>query len=127
MGDSWKEFRDDRIILQKRRGNAGGRLSRFAGNLLVIVGVVIFVLLVATYQFGRGLFVSEDTAIKALETQGFSNITIESHDWLAIGWRGGSKDDVARFTAHATNPAGKRVEVYVYAGWPFKGATVRSP
>ena len=26
----------------------------------------------------------------------------------------------------ATNPVGKHVTIYVFAGWPFKGATVRT-
>ena len=42
-----------------------------------------------------------------------------------IGFRGGDDGDAARFTAIATNPIGKEVVVEVYAGWPFKGATIR--
>jgi hypothetical protein len=104
-----------------------GRFEKFMREASVWLIIGLIACGVFLVYSGRGLLVSESTAVKALETQGFSNIKIESHDWFAISWRGGSKDDVARFTAHATNPAGKRVEVHVYAGWPFKGATVRSP
>ncbi len=75
----------------------------------------------------RGCLVSEDVAIRALETNGFSDIKITDHSWFALGLRGGSTDDAARFTAEATNPIGKRVTVNVFTGWILKNATVRSP
>ncbi|MEK7650302.1 MAG: hypothetical protein AAB364_00270 [Patescibacteria group bacterium] len=74
----------------------------------------------------RGCTVSDQVAIKALETSGFSDIKIVDHSWFAIGVRGGSDSDAARFTAEATNPVGKRVTVEVFTGWLFKGATIRS-
>ena len=88
--------------------------------VVVAMAVIFFFVIV------RGSFVNEETAIRALETQGFSEIKVTDHAWFAIGFRGGDKNDAARFTATAKNPAGKQVTVYVFAGWPFKGATVRS-
>lgn len=75
----------------------------------------------------RGIFVSEDTAIRALETQGYNDVVVTDHAYLFIGLRGGDGGDAARFICQAINPAGKEVEVYVFVGWPFKGATIRTP
>ena len=92
--------------------------------------VTLIVVLLATVVFVlpncRGVFASPDVAVKALENQGYSNVKITEHAWFLIGLRGGSEKDAARFTATATNPAGKEVVVEVYAGWPFKGATIRT-
>ena len=74
----------------------------------------------------RGIFVNEDVATRALETQGFSEIQIVDKDWLFVSLRGGGREDAVRFTAIATNPVGKQVKVFVFAGWPFKGATIRT-
>lgn len=64
--------------------------------------------------------------MRALETQGYSDISITGRDWLFYGFTGCDKNDAVRFTAEATNPAGKKVEIYVCAGWPMKGATIRT-
>lgn len=74
----------------------------------------------------RGTFADEATARNALETQGYSNITITNHAWFAVGLRGCAEKDAARFDATATNPAGRAVKVYVCTGFPFKGATIRT-
>ncbi|MBX4198269.1 hypothetical protein KW782_02940 [Candidatus Parcubacteria bacterium] len=94
---------------------------------LLRIGVVLIVCLVIFLAIARGIFASPDTARRALETQGFSDIEITDHAWFMISLRGGDKNDAARFKAKATNPAGKRVEVYVFTGWPFKGGTIRTP
>ncbi len=73
-----------------------------------------------------GMFVDEDVAVKALETQGFSNVQVVEKDWVFVCFKGGDGYDNVKFTAIATNPAGKTVEVCVFAGWPFKAATVRT-
>lgn len=92
--------------------------------------VVLFVamFLILTVAFGpRGLLVSEHKARTALETQGFTDVTITDRAWLFIPLRGGDKSDCVRFTAKATNSNKKTVQVYVFSGWPFKGATIRTP
>jgi hypothetical protein len=88
--------------------------------------VILLVLIIAIFWIGRGMCVSEDTAVQALETQGFSNVKVTHKAYFFISCRGGSEDDDVMFTCNATNPAGKEVTVYVFAGWPFKGATVRT-
>lgn len=89
--------------------------------LLVIVIVVALFLSVL-----RGALVSENTAVRALEKQGYSNVKIIDHDWVLIGLRGCDGHDAAKFTAEVTNPAGKNTEVFVCTGWLFKGATIRT-
>ena len=90
-------------------------------ELLVVIFIIIII-----FSLTRGVMVSEMTAIKALDDAGYTNIVVEDRANFFVGLRGGDKSDVARFTCRATNPAGKEVTVYVFAGWPFKGATVRS-
>ncbi len=75
----------------------------------------------------RGALVDQKVAVEALETNGFSDITVQEHAYLFIGVRGGDRNDAARFTCKAKNPAGKEVTVHVFSGWPFKGATIRHP
>lgn len=86
---------------------------------------VILILVVFFVVLGRGIFASKDVAIRALEAQGYSNIAIVDHAWLAVGLRGCDEKDAARFTAKVTNPAGKSAEVYVCTGVIFKGGTIR--
>lgn len=86
---------------------------------------VLCIILTILWQF-CGFLVPEKKATKELEVQGYSNITIIDRDWFFIPLRGGAPDDLVRFEAEATNPAGKNVVVVVYSGWPFKGATIRS-
>lgn len=75
---------------------------------------------------GCGAWVDEADAINGVENMGFTNVKIISKHIFAPNWNGcGSDDDVA-FKVRATNPTGKRVNLIVCAGWPFKGVTVRS-
>lgn len=103
----------------KRRLGAWASEWSFLAFLAILFAVVAF-------SACRGCMVSEDVAVRALETNGFSDIKITDHDYFALVLRGGSTDDAARFTAEATNPVGKRVTVEVYTGWLFKGATIRT-
>ena len=96
-------------------------------SLVEILTVVALLFFIFMGSGATGLFVSEDKAIKALETQGFSNVKIESRAWFLLYLRGGEKSDSVRFTATARNPIGKEVTVYVFSGWLFKGATIRTP
>ncbi|KKP80380.1 MAG: hypothetical protein A2271_04865 [Candidatus Moranbacteria bacterium RIFOXYA12_FULL_35_19] len=89
--------------------------------IIIILFVAISIVLSC-----RGILVDKNVAIRAVETQGFSNIKVIDHAWFAVGLRGCSSKDAARFTVKATNPAGKEVECYVCSGWLFKGATIRT-
>jgi hypothetical protein len=74
----------------------------------------------------RGCLVEEAVAVRALDTQGYQNIRIVDHVWFGIGLRGCSGHDAAKFVAEVTNPAGKKVQVFVCTGWLFKGSTIRT-
>ena len=74
----------------------------------------------------RGIFVDQKIAVDTLEKQGFSDVKITEKDWFMVGLRGCDGGDAAKFVAEATNPIGKKVEIYVCSGWPFKGATIRN-
>lgn len=91
---------------------------------IVVLGILFLIYL---FTWGQGIMVSKTSAIKALENDGFSNITILKKQWHFINIRGGSDGDDVRFTAEATNPAGKKVTVYVFSGWPWKAASIKSP
>lgn len=102
-------------------------MKKVLPNIIGIVVIAAIAFVIYLFVWGQGILVSKKSAITALETQGFSNITITKRQWHWIKMRGGSEDDDVRFTATATNPAGKQVKVYVYAGWPWKAATVKTP
>ncbi len=86
--------------------------------------VALFIVAIAA-EF-RGAFLDDSKARRALETEGFTNATLLDHSYAFMTFRGGERSDAARFTFEATNPIGKRVTVYVFDGWPFKGATIRA-
>lgn len=92
----------------------------------VVLTYAVLILLTLTVSCGRGAFVDKSVAERALETQGYSNVKIIDHSWFAVGLRGCDEKDAARFTATATNPAGREVQLYVCTGWLFKGATIRT-
>ena len=99
--------------------------SRFTLIEWLVVLAIIFILVAVCVP--TGMWVPESKAVAALQTQGFSGITVTDRAVWLVSMRGGNKSDAVRFTAQATNPAGKRVTVYVFSGWLFKGATIRTP
>jgi hypothetical protein len=94
-------------------------------NKLVLFWILV-VLVFLTVVIFRGAWVDKSEAVRALETQGYSNIQISDHNWFFVGFRGCENSDAAQFYANATNPAGKQVRLFVCVGWPFKGATIRT-
>jgi hypothetical protein len=98
---------------------SSGSTSRTIFGVALWLGFVLLVM-------GRGSCADPQSAVTALKNQGFSNIIIVDQSYMLVGVRGCDGSDAARFTAQATNPAGKRVKMYVCVGWPFKGATLRS-
>ena len=72
--------------------------------------VVLLVIVSCMFaSFGRGALVDPQVAVRALETQGYSDVKIIDHVWFAVGVRGCGQEDAARFTAVAKNPAGNLV------------------
>lgn len=100
---------------------------KFPFTFVEVITIAVVVLVLLLVLAPTGLMVPDSKAVRALETQGFSDIKITERAWYFIGMRGGDKSDSVRFTATATNPAGKKVQVYVFSGWLFKGATIRTP
>lgn len=72
----------------------------------------------------RGCMASPDDAKHHLEALGFSDVTIHSHHWMLVGFRGCGAD-AAVFKTSAKNIKGEVVKLNVCTGWPFKGTTVR--
>ena len=88
--------------------------------------VIMIAVILGVAGLTRGALVSEATAIQALQKSGYTDIQIESSAWFAVGLRGCSEKDAARFVASATNPNGAFVEkIIVCSGWPLKGVTIR--
>lgn len=88
--------------------------------------MVVFVIVTLPLVFFRGTFVDSSIAIRALEKQGYENISIVKEDRFFAWVHGCDARDAARFAMKATNPAKKEVELSVCAGWPLKGATIRT-
>ena len=55
----------------------------------------------------------------------YADIKVVNQDYWWVLFKGGDEWDTAIFTIDAINPVGKNVTVEVYAGWPWKGATLR--
>ena len=127
--DPWEQ-REYRRRRDQREERHRWRRRRNLDSELGCIGYMLFgLVMIGFIVFGScaGCLEHEDTAIRALETQGFSNIRIVDKGFLFVRFKGGGNDDNVKFTAYATNPAGENVTVCVFAGWPWKGATVRTP
>lgn len=101
------------------------RYGSSVGPFEVLVGLLMIILSLS-FGCGRGILAREESAIRALETQGYTEVKIVDHAWFAVGWRGCDEKDAARFTARAKNPVGQEVTVYVCSGL-LKGGTIRTP
>ena len=82
-------------------------------------------LVLAFLLVGCGYLVDEQSAIRAMEDQGFTNVKIveESRVFPILG--GCSDSDTAAFGMNAINSQGKLIGATVCVGWPFKGSTIR--
>jgi len=72
-----------------------------------------------------GLAVKDEATIRAVENQGYSNVTIIKKHIIFPDFCGCSKDDAAAYEMTATNPANKQVNIIACAGI-LKGVTVRT-
>ena len=119
------------------------QVAKLRNSILLMIFLILIIISVLTAEvtlyafyffkaiFGyfifAGYYIDESEAVKALESQGYSNITVVEKQWLASGIRGCAAEDAAKFKVVATNPAGQRVDnVYVCIGYLQKGATIRS-
>ncbi len=96
------------------------------------LGLIIELLMISVLAFmiflfiDRGIFAGKEIAVRALEKQGYQQVEIIGKSGLLVGLQGCEVGDAAKFTATALNPIGKKVDIFVCAGWPFKGATIRT-
>ena len=95
-------------------------------TLLQVLQVVV-VLLVLPLTLFRGSCVSEDVAIKAATTSGYTNPKVLDRHYFFVGWQGCSGSDAAGFDVEAINPQGQKVQLLVCSGFFVKAATVRIP
>lgn len=75
-----------------------------------------------------GCWTDDNEARKALDDQGFTNISITERGAVLAHFQGCGEDDGNWYHATATNPAGKQVSLLVCCGgaMSFKGCVVRS-
>ncbi len=99
-------------------------------NRMLVMLLTLSELVVALFIWKVGYigkYVDEKVVYRAMDAQGFTNVRVLKRDTWWVSTLGGSESDDVRFTVEAINPIGKRVTVYVFAGWPYKGATIRMP
>lgn len=72
----------------------------------------------------RGIFAGPERAVITLEKVGFSDVEVLNHGWVFPAFRGCGAD-AAIIATEGTNPIGKKVQIDVCIGWPFKGSTIR--
>ena len=83
-----------------------------------------FLLLLFIFLGGCGLAVSDERAVDAMESLGFTNVVIKESHWMAPSFFGcGDDDDVAFETTGIRD--GRSVNVTVCCGWALKGCTTR--
>jgi hypothetical protein len=87
------------------------------------IGLMIMFAIIFCIVF-RGIFASPERAVTTLEKIGFSDVKIVNHGWVFPTLRGCGAD-AAIIEVKGTNPVGKRVNLNICLGWPFKGATIR--
>lgn len=88
--------------------------------VVVVISILLFIGIL------KGLFVDKSVALRALEIQGYTDVQVVGEHRFFVTFRGCGARDAAQFIARAKNSRGKEVEVFVCAGWPFKGQTVRT-
>ena len=98
-------------------------MRRFSLTELMIIVAIVGILV---FPFIRGLMVDDGIASRAASARGFTEIVVKDRTNILPIFKGCSAQDAAAFNITAVNPAGDKVDLVVCAGWPFKGATVRS-
>jgi len=100
--------------------------SRMTGSSgFEAIAWLILMIVALAWEFGIGILASEESAVKAAEVQGFSEVRVTDKAIVLLSWRGCGSGDVARFSVSAKNAQGKDVNFYVCTGF-FKGSTIRT-
>jgi hypothetical protein len=118
-------------MVQRR---SGGKKNKEREHLMkkgswLPIGMTTLYLVLIVFSFlvvpARGCMAEPEQALRALDQMGYTEAKIHNHAWFWVAVRGCGAD-AARFDATAVNPRGKRVDLIVCVGWPFKGSTVRT-
>lgn len=72
-----------------------------------------------------GLMTSEQDAITAARTSGFTNIRVVSSSKIFQRLGGCTSEDAAAYSLTGINSQGKKVAITACVGWPCKGTTLR--
>lgn len=85
-------------------------------------------LMIIAVMFLPACWTDDSEALRALESNGFTNAHITNRSGVMIGYEGCGRDDGAVYEAMATNAIGKQVTVVVCCGgaMSFKGCVVRT-
>jgi hypothetical protein len=97
----------------------------YGNSALPLLAYLLVFLAAIAWEFGIGILASEDTAVKAAEVQGFSDVRVTDKAIVFLSWRGCGSGDAARFSLQAKNSQGKDVDFYVCTGF-WKGSTIRT-
>jgi len=65
-------------------------------------------------------------ALFNVEKQGYAKVALGTKHYIFVSFRGCSSHDAAMWEAKGINAHGKKVDLIVCSGWPFKGVTVRT-
>ena len=88
-------------------------------------GTFVLLILLTLASVFRGALCKPEGVQKALVAQGYKDVKIIKHAWVAVPIRGCGTGDAARFTVEAKTPAGNTSTFFVCSGWLFKSMTIR--
>lgn len=91
-------------------------------KMIKLLGIC-FLLLTLT---ACGALIDDYEVKKAVEKQGYRDVSITDKSIFFPDWSGCGEDDDACYDMIATNSNGQRIDLIACAGWPFKGVTVRT-
>jgi hypothetical protein len=90
------------------------------------IGALVALCICLALAASTGSCTDENQARRALEAQGFRDITVHDSGMLTTAYRGCSQGDTFWYSASGTNAAGKPVDrITVCCGAVFKGCTLR--
>jgi hypothetical protein len=90
----------------------------------LLAGILLGVLVI--WLSGCGACVDDDQVRRAVQKQGYSEVKLGKKSIILMSWTGCGRSDAAAYEATALSTKGKRVDLIVCAGWPYKGVTVRT-
>lgn len=94
-------------------------------NVSVLVYAILLVALLFLV-FGGPLMVSDNQAVRAMESAGYTDVKVTTRVNYFVTFYGCAEGDSAYFEMRGKNSKGDLItNAFVCVGWPFKGATIR--